>query len=97
MADNRMADNRIQAERRLKGLIPQFRKRPEFHKQFSDKMAANIDEHAEEVTPLMEEMTIAGLVDCFSQFGVLSANKFRVVNDAKAKSLDNLSINDRML
>ena len=38
-----MPDNRTQAERRLKGLIPQFRKRPEFHKQFAKKMAENIE------------------------------------------------------
>ena len=32
-----MPDNRTQAERRLKGLIPQLRKCPEFHKQFAKK------------------------------------------------------------
>ena len=92
-----MPDNRSQAERRLKGLIPQFRKRPEFHKQFAKKMADNIDKHAEKVTPAMDKMAVAGTVNYISQFGVNSANKFRVVNDAKAQSLDGLSINDRML
>ena len=60
-------------------------------------MADNIDKHVEKVTPAMDKMAVAGTVNYISQFGVHSANKFRVVNDAKAQSLDGLSINDRML
>ena len=92
-----MPDNRCQAERRLKGLIPQFKKVPEFHKKFAEKMEENISQHAEEVTPNMEKMAMKGTINYISQFGVTSASKFRVVNDAKAKSLDGLSINDRLL
>ena len=92
-----MPDNRVQAERRLKGLIPQFKRNPDFHRRFAEKMAENIKNHAEEVTPAMEENAIRDHVNHVAQFGVESAKKFRVVNDAAAKSLDGKSINDRLL
>ena len=43
-----MPDNRSQAEKRLRSLIPKFRNSPEFHDAFCKKMVENIELHAED-------------------------------------------------
>ena len=92
-----MPDNRSQAEKRLRSLIPKFRNSPEFHDAFCKKMVENIELHAEEVTLKIEDEATLGTINYIAQFGVCSAGKFRIVNDARAKSIDNLSLNDRLL
>ena len=93
---NGMPCNRLQAEKRLLGLIPQFKKNPNFYKQYAEKMHTNITLHAEKITPDIEEKSVVGHVNYIPHFGIISADKFRVVNDAAAKSSDGKSLNDRM-